>query len=413
MNETFELELTDIAYTGQAVGRHHGRVVFVNYALPGELVEVELTHERRTYAHARVRRVISPSPERITPQCGHFTQCGGCQWQHIAYTAQLAYKTQAVRNQLIHNGKIADANVLPCVGSPDIYGYRNHSQFIVTDNGNFGYYQANSRSALPIRECPILEKVLSAQIPGESIATLYLSRIDTVRRSLKAPEQLREMHLRCGHNTGEWHISAELNSGRYLPMQGDFPLHESVLNHTYALSAGSFFQVNTGVAALLVQTLHDVLQLSGRERVLELYSGVGFLTIPLSEWASTVTAVESSAMSVADAHDNTKHRPNIELVESDVKRWLQRSAEALAWDVIVADPPRAGIDRDSMTELIKLHAPKIAYISCDAATLARDAQILSFYGYELILAQPFDMFPQTHHVETLALFATRPAAGMQ
>lgn len=413
MGKTFTLELSDIAYTGEAVGRHRGRVVFVNHALPGELVEVEPTHERRSYVRARLRSVVTSSADRITPRCQHFTHCGGCQWQHVSYPAQLAYKTRAVRNQLVHIGKINDANVLPCIASPDVYGYRNHSQFVLMDDGSFGYYLKSSRTSLPIRECPILDPVISAMIFAGGADSLTRSRISALRNSLDSPDQLREIHLRCGHNTGERHISAELISGDYIPVLGDFPLLESVTSYTYSLSAGSFFQVNTGVAALLVQKLRDVLLLNGSEHILELYSGVGFLTLPLSEWASTVTAIESSGVSVADARANTSHRSNIELIVADVRLWLQRGTGMRKWDVIVADPPRVGIDREAVTELAKLRAPRIAYLSCDPATLARDARILTDAGYRLHVAQPYDMFPQTHHIETLALFTFKPDADMR
>ncbi|HEY3343002.1 MAG TPA: TRAM domain-containing protein, partial [Anaerolineae bacterium] len=155
------LELTDIAPTGEAIGRYEGLVIFVPYALPGELVEVELVHRRRTYARARLLKVVRPSVERITPPCPYFGVCGGCEWQHVGIEIQRAYKTRAVREQLARIGKLPNAEVQPCLGSDQPYNYRNHTQFVISANAKPSYNVAGSQTVVEVDQCPIIDTSLN------------------------------------------------------------------------------------------------------------------------------------------------------------------------------------------------------------------------------------------------------------
>ena len=402
MNQTIELHLTGMTPTGQAIGRYNGRVIFVQYALPGEQVKAQIVHERREYAVGKLLEVISPSPMRMQPRCAHFGDCGGCEWQHITTAMQIQYKTQAVREQLKRIGKLDNVDVLECIASPLQYEYRNHTQFIVTGAGELGYHKANSRDVVPITECPILSPLLESYI-SRGVENKTLPIVKSLAIANLDPAQ--ELHLRCGENTGEISIAMETHIGQYEILAGANPFHEIIHEHTFTISAGSFFQVNTGAAQLLVEQVLIALQPQSHESVLELYCGVGLFTLPICERAKYVLAVESSAPATSDARSNLAGHSNATIVTDNVSHWLTSNAiDAQAWDAIVLDPPRAGVDHKSLLSILRIQAHRIVYVSCDPATLARDAKIICNNGYQLIRVQPLDMFPQTHHVETVAVF---------
>ncbi len=368
---TLTLELTSMAPSGEAIGRHAGLVIFVPFGLPGEQVLVRLTQQKKNFARAELVQVLRASPERIAPRCAHFGPCGGCSWQHINYPAQVAYKTQIVCEQLTRIGKLVDPPVQPCLPSPQPYSYRNHARLQRSPGGRLGYHAAGTQRVVEITECPILE--------------------DSLQKELHNP-----------HHTNHKLEEQELR----VPMQ---PIRLG--NYDYTVSPLAFFQVNTAVAALLVQQVMMQLALGGGERVLDLYCGVGLFTLPMAAQAAHVTGVEFNATATADAQINriAAQLKNVLIITAGVEDALHRpTIQQQHWDAIVLDPPRAGVDAPTLQQIIKLAVsktvPKIVYVSCDPATLARDARVLHDNGYALHTAQPLDMFPQTPHVETVATF---------
>lgn len=412
--------LTEMSPGGEAVGRANGLVVFARYALPGEDAEVTITHRRKTWARGTATEIIRASPARVAPPCPHFGVCGGCEWQHAACDAQIAFKTQIVRQQLARIGKLPDAEVLPCLPCPLPYGYRNHTQVAMSADGAIGYREAGSQRVTPARVCPILDPSL------EQLLRLL------VQARIRPPDHLREIHLRAGVATGERMIVFELDrealdeaarqvaglpappdtaiavstaGGETRIVVGNPRLHERVGDITYAYSATTFFQVNTVMAGQLVETVMQALELSGTEHVLDLYCGAGLFTAPISARAGYVLGIESSRGAVRDARDNLRERANATVIEADVKRGLlDDEVRKQAWQRVVMDPPRAGIDTEALAHVAAIGAARLVYVSCDPATLARDAGRLKNHGYELRNAQPLDLFPQTHHVETVAVF---------
>ena len=399
------LDLTNMAPTGEAIGRYEGLVVFVPFGLPDETVEAEVTHRRRNYAHARITRVLHPSPHRVTPPCPYFGICGGCEWQHIANAAQLSFKSQSVHEQLSRIGRLAGVNVLPCLPSPDIYGYRNHTQFVLSHNYRPGYYAGGSKTVLEVEDCLILAPALRESITVHNVDS------KSVQHTIASPQiadmlgNLRELHLRAGVNTGEQTTILELQDGSHVQLGTQSHLHERVGEFTYAISPASFFQVNTGVATLLVNEVMAALDLGGSERVLDLYCGVGLFTLPIGSKAKIVTGIESNPAAVSDAELNLRARTNTRIITADVTQALgQEDVGSQTWDAVVLDPPRAGVDRNALERVCEMHPTRIVYVSCDPATLARDARLICDRGYKLTHVQPLDMFPQTHHVETVAVF---------
>lgn len=368
--EVVTVELTDIAQTGEAIGRVDGVVLFVPFGYPGDRAEVVVTERKRTFARGRLVRLLEASPNRVTPACPYFTRCGGCEWQHIPYPEQVRLKEQAVRTQLTRIGKLADPTVLACLPSPIAYGYRNHARLLQTAAGKVGYRAARSHEVVAIEACPILEPGLNEELRHLPLAGFPV-----------APDEV-ELRVAMPIQIGSYH---------------------------YVVAANTFFQVNTAVAAGLVREVLHGLALQGGEQVLELYCGMGLFTVPIAAQAGYVLGVEANAAATADAKENVQHaglHARVEFLTAPVELAVcEPAVTQRTWDAIVLDPPRAGITQPALTALLSLAAPKIVYISCDPATLARDAQILCTHGYVLRYAQPLDMFPQTHHVETVALFA--------
>jgi 23S rRNA (uracil1939-C5)-methyltransferase len=408
--ETVELQLTAIAHGGAALGRYEGRVVFVPYALPGETVRAEITEDKGRYAFARLIEVLAPSPNRVTPPCPYFgpTGCGGCQWQHVDYQAQLHFKSEIVTDQLARIGSIANPVAHPTLPDSSGWAYRNHAQFHPAPNGGLGFQTAASNDTIAVDECLTLHPLLS-----DLYATLDLELPDLLRLSLRA-----------GTATGERMLTFEMKDdlppalesdlpvscvllladGRHANLIGNNHVTEIVAGRAYRISASSFFQVNTPQAAQLVQQVLDYLDVQTGETVLDAYCGVGLFTAHLAEHAGLVVGVELAPAAIADLMENTADFNNVEIIEGSVEAVLPDLDVPL--DAAVVDPPRAGIDRFALDALIERQPARLVYVSCDPATLARDAKRLTRAGYRLIEVQPVDVFPQTYHIESVALFTS-------
>ncbi|HIE38841.1 MAG TPA: class I SAM-dependent RNA methyltransferase, partial [Anaerolineae bacterium] len=387
MRETITLELTGMAHGGSALGRHEGKVIFVPYALPGETVRVEVVEGHDRYAHARLLEVLEPSPDRIPPPCPYFGPegCGGCQWQHAAYEAQLRLKAEVVADQLTRIGRIAEPPVRPTLPDPTGWAYRNQARFHPAPEGGLGFRAAGSHRVVPVEACLILHPLL---------ADLY----DTL--DLDLPE-LEALTLRAGTGTGERMLILEtegdeppsvhldlpvscvllLSDGTAVNLIGQNHLVETVAEHTYRISAPSFFQVNTSQAAQLVRLAMEALELDGGEVVLDGYCGVGLFAVPLAERAGLVIGVEALHPAVEDLLENTAGMENVEVVEGPVEAVLANLENPL--DAVLVDPPRPGLTREALDGLVAASPRRIVYVSCDPATLARDGRRLVEAGYRL------------------------------
>jgi len=431
MNE-FTLHLTAIAHGGEALGRHEGRVIFVPYAIPGETVRVEVVKEKARWARARLLEVLEPSPDRVEPPCPYFGpgRCGGCQWQHIAYPRQLSLKQEIVRDQLTRLGHLDDPPVQPtrAVGEP--WGYRNHVQFAVDPQGHIGFYVAGSHEVIPVEKCLLLHPLLD-----ELHAAL----------ELELPELIR-LSLRAGITTGDQMVILETKGDEAPELEVDLPLscvllrsrepplilvgrgyiEEEVAGRRYRVSAGSFFQVNTPGAEVLVEMVTAGLEPGPDDRLLDAYCGVGLFGLALAERVAEVVGIEASPSSCFDFLWNAEamQLANVTLIEGMVEEvltaWIRavdgppqppgEEEEGLSasfgegMDLAVVDPPRQGMGGEAVAALARLEPRRVAYVSCDPATLARDAQAFIQAGYQLVEVQPVNMFPQTHHIASVGLY---------
>ena len=374
-----------MSYRGTAVARLDGQAIFVGGALPGEQVVAQISRQHRDFLEAETVDVIEPSPARVSPRCAHFGLTGSCEWEFIAYEEQLRLKDEILRDQFRRVGHFREVETLPPVPSPREWGYRNHVHFAIDAYGNPVYLRRSSHIPVPIQECAVLDPSIDAALPH-------------LQGRLRG---LASVELRHGTNTGESLIAPSLESRHVELPSGQADYHEVLLGRRFQVSAGSFFQVNTGVAEELASLLLSDLELRGTDRLADLYAGVGTFACLLSPKVGAVVAIESSPAAVDDGRLNSGFLENVRYRKGDVSEVFPRIQPEP--HIVVLDPPRSGCDRAVLRALVAASPRQIAYVSCDAATLARDARALTDGGYELGSVRVIDMFPQTYHIEALAI----------
>ena len=418
-----EITLTTLTYGGDAMGRQPdpetgtgGRAVFVPFGLPGEQVRVRLTEQKQNFARGEIVEIIQASPERITPKCKHFGICGGCHYQHLPYPKQLIAKADILRDQLTRIGKIQNPPVAPMTASPGEWNYRNHMQFHLTEDGKIGFVNAAGNEVIPISECHLPETSIQAVWPELQ----FESGMDIERVSLRAgvdddlmlllesdsPEP-PELELEAGISV------AHLYEEHALVMAGNDHLLMRVLGRDFKVSAPSFFQTNTAMAEKMVEHLLSALTVTAEDTLLDLYCGVGLFSAFFASRAGRVIGIESSPSACEDFVANLDEFENVELYEGEAEQILPSPVGQSHTDGgasvgnlshIIVDPPRAGLDRRVLDTVVELKPRVIAYVSCDPSTLARDAKRLLEAGYVLKQVTPFDLFPQTYHIESISLF---------
>lgn len=412
VGEVYEVTLSTWAYGGDAMGRlPDGRAVFVPYTLPGEHVRVRLTEVKTHYARGVVETILQPSPDRVPPRCPHYGVCGGCHYQHVHYAAQLTAKTAIVRDQLERIGKLYGVLVYPTVPSPRPWHYRNHLRFHVTQDGRLGFQKAMSNETLPIETCLLADEAIAEVWP---------------QIRLEAPETITQVHVRSAAD-GEVMVVLEgtaskppeeivVESGVSVVYLGPEPqdvyvlagrsyLVQEVKGRLFRVSAASFFQTNLAVAEGMIDHILENLPLTGEETLLELYAGVGLFTAFLAPRVRRVIAVEAAPSACEDFAVNLDEFNHVELYEApveDVLPYLRQRQERI--DVALLDPPRTGLSKVALQGLVDLAPRRIVYVSCHPTTLARDAHQLHEHGYRLVRITPFDMFPQTYHIETVSFW---------
>lgn len=460
--ETFETEIVSAAYEGVGVARIDDLVVFVRGGVPGDRVLARIRRLKRRYAEATVEQVIEPSAQRVAPVCPHFLVCGGCAWQNASYELQLQFKRDQVKELLSRIGGLQDLAVEPALPSPRQYHYRNKMEFTfanrrwLTKEEIATSEPAARHFALGLHVPQRFDKVLdidacylampvSADIlnhvrilaqekgwePYDTIQHVGYLRNLVIRgsehsqeilinlvTSERCPERMKlfttEIALRFPQVTS---IVNSVNSSRSPVASGEEEvclgtgsLVEKIGHITYLLEASTFFQPNTLQAERLYGVVRDFAQLTGREKLLDLYCGIGGITLFLAGHVSQATGVENQKAAVELARRNAEMNliRNCEFIESDAAGYLKEVAgEPVARpDVVTVDPPRVGMHPDLVHSLLRLNPPRIVYVSCNPATQARDLAILN-KNYTVERVQPVDMFPQTYHIENVVALRRR------
>lgn len=409
-NELISLELTGIAHGGSAIGRHEGRAIFVPYGIPGEQVRVRIIQDKGRFAIAEIVEVLTPSPDRIEAPCPYFgkDRCGGCQFQFIDYARQLTLKQQVVRDQLARLGGLPDVVVHPTLPSPAPYAYRSHATFHIAPDGKLGFIKTDHRTVLPVDDCLLLSPALH-----DAFAAAHTKRFTPgARIRFQSGNEGQPIHFAMGDVTDDvaetlpdkpsQRTSHKDRHSNAAPSTSEGEVYYKIKDRTFRVSAGSFFQVNLAQAEKLVDLVMDRLNLQGDEHILDLYSGVGLFTAFLAKQAAHVSGIELFAPAVEDASVNLSEYENIDLYVGKIESILTRLTNH--YHAAVVDPPRSGMDAPALEALISLQPHQIVYVSCDPATLARDAKRLTTAGYTLGNVQPVDMFPQTYHIECVAHF---------
>jgi 23S rRNA (uracil1939-C5)-methyltransferase len=401
------IEITTMTYGGDGLGRlPDGRAVFVPFVLPGERVALRIADDKQRFLRAELLEVLKAAPQRISPRCPHYKDCGGCHYQHTSYEHQLQIKREVLSDQLTRIGKIPNPPVREVVASPNAWNYRNAVQFHLSHTGKLGYQAMESHRLVEIRECHLPELLLDEtwrQLDFE--AGTGIQRVE-----LRAGVEEDMLLLLEGADVSAPELTAEqrlsivyVGAGGQQVLAGDDYLLMEVAGESFQVSAQSFFQVNTLQAGAMVRHVLDRLELKSGSTILDVYSGVGLFSKFLARRGAQVIAVELNPWACEDFAVNLDEFDNVALyvgAAEDVLPGLTVPVSAA-----LVDPPRAGMERAALEALCALSPGKIAYVSCDPSTLARDARRLIEAGYRLEETTPFDLFPQTYHIESISLFA--------
>ncbi len=405
----FDILLEKLTYGGESMGRlPDGRAVFVPFGLPGERVRVELVEEKKGFARGRLLEILQASPERITPKCKHFELCGGCHYQNLSYEKQLTAKAEILRDQLQRIGKIENPPVRQTIASPREWNYRNHVQFHLTEEGKIGFINSRGNAVLPIEECHLPEAGINTFWPDLQ----FEADMDVERVSLRTGMDDELMVVLESENpeTPEFEIEADVSvvhifDGHPVVIAGQDNLTIQIADKEFRVSAASFFQVNTMMAEKMVAHLASKLPVTESTILLDVYCGAGLFSAFFAKNYQRVIGIESSESACEDFAFNLDEFDNVELYEGAAEEILP--ALALKIDAVshmIIDPPRAGIEKHALDAIIDIKPQMIAYVSCDPSTLARDAARLVNGGYRLVEVTPFDLFPQTYHIESISIF---------
>ncbi|HEX6717242.1 MAG TPA: class I SAM-dependent RNA methyltransferase [Pyrinomonadaceae bacterium] len=381
MAKNFEIEIERILPGGMGLAHAEGKTVFVSLAAPGDRVRVRIDREQGNVLFASIEEIVVPSPVRIEPPCPYFGRCGGCDFQQLTYEAQLAAKAEMIRDCLHRIARLENVPEIVVNPSPNEWRYRMRATWqIDQERRQIGYYERGSRRVCDVADCAVLQPELQAKL--EQVRATEWDRF---------PPDLKHLDVVAGEDG----IS-------FAPAFAEFETREVSLNvrgEVYQYNAEAFFQINPSLLGSLIEF---VLTDAAGESALDLYSGVGLFTLPLARHFKNVFAVESNPAGAQFARRNLQRAglANAQVITATVTDWF-RTASATPVDFILLDPPRAGAESAVIKGILDLHPPQVSYVSCDPATLARDLKKLMSAGYLIDSIAGFDLFPQTHHVETV------------
>lgn len=407
MEKTLLIE--KIVAGGFGLSRKGGKIYLVKNAYPGEMIEISIEKEKKDLALCKTKRVIEPLPDRCTPPCEHFAECGGCDWMNVTYEKQLEYKASIFTDQMKHTAKLEIPK--PAIVPTSPYHYRNKLEFVVS-HGKLGYFKNKTNDFLPIKECLIsseklsflkssVEKVLkdhtkfAINVDRVVLREAEKNMVIFVSKSKLTPPKIEE----ADNIVSLENQSRVVISGRQTVHKGKSFLKAKVNGIKYVIPAKSFFQVNYQGASEVAKIVKKYAKKG--KRLLDLYCGVGFLSLQLADVYEKIVGLESSPISVKAARKNAKINgiSNTNFILLKIQKWNSDKQ----FDTVVIDPPRAGIGSDVIQKIINVEPSKIIYVSCDVSTFARDAREFMKSSYLLERVTLVDMFPQTHHFEIVAL----------
>ena len=434
-----ELQIEKLVYGGDGLARlpadaqGRGKTVFLPFVIPGEQVDASVVESRSGFVRAKLEEVVTPSPDRVAPPCSYFGKCGGCQYQHIDYSAQLRFKSEILRETLRRTAKLElDQEI--AVHSAEPWNYRNRTRVRLQHDPAFalGYFETNSHKLLAVESCPI-----SSPLINQAINAVW-----ALGRAFKIPATVHGMQFFANHDDTQLLVetyvrsqdaadsckafaaalTARLNSVAGMVVFATSPVEDETrqraplssvhneeslaigadslvyhaVGHDYRVSGGSFFQTNRFLVDDLVKTATS--RATGKA-ALDLYAGVGLFTLALSSNFEDVLAVEASPPAFGDLKHNAPR--NVKPTRATTEEFLQKRGEKLAVNYVLVDPPRAGLGDKAAAALCRTSASQVTFVSCDPATLSRDLRVLLESSFKVEQAHLFDLFPQTAHMETV------------
>ena len=440
----YPIEISGLGHSGEGVGRYQDFTVFVPHALPGEAVQVRIREVKKTYAKGQLLSVTQASPDRVEPPCPIYDKCGGCQLLHLGYQGQLAAKRQQVLDAVTRIGKLTNVVVHPTLGAADPWHYRNKMQFPAGQDGGdlvVGCYAQGTHDIIAAENCLIQHhgnNTIAAEVrriaaelgipayderSGTGILRHVMGRVGAatgevmavlVTTTDKLPRRRELVTAMREEIPGLVSIIQNINSRRTNIILGDTTrtlwgkdtITDRLGNLTFQISARSFFQVNTTQTLALYNQALAYARLSGSETVIDAYCGAGTISLFLATGAAEVYGIEIVAQAIDDAKQNAQinNIDNVEFIVGDAVEVMPRLyKQGIRPEVVVVDPPRAGCEQRVLETFAAMEPHRIVYVSCNPASLARDLAVLTSLGYETKEIQPVDMFPQTFHVESVAL----------
>ena len=427
MPNHFQVKIDSMAFKGYGVARIDGKVVFIPYSIKGEEARIEITEEKKSYSMGRLVDILNPSPWRVKSPCPTFGLCGGCQWQHIEYPQQGELKKEILKEMLKRLGGLKEIPPITVAPSSDPYEYRTRVQFKVKGK-TLGYYQEKSHQLVDIERCPIAHPLVNQIIPLLRNAFPSFSQLQEIEINVSPKEGkgILILHPQKLNQRLEKIVKSFLQNAlilKGLAIQGigrpsmlgephlNFTIHLNQhgreRNLTLRTSPGSFFQVNLKQNENLIEKVLEFLDARGNEKILDLYAGVGNLTVPLAMVSKQVWGIEENLGAVKDAQFNLESNGirNCNFIHGKVEDVLENWKGGNP-DLLVLDPPRTGA-KTVLDQVVRLKPEKIVYISCEPTTFARDLRLLSNRDYAIHRLALIDMFPQSYHMEVVGLL-TQP-----
>ncbi len=458
--ERFAVEIISTGFEGKSIAKHNDIVIFVDGGVEGDFAEIEITKTKKKYAEAKIIDLKNPSVNRIEPKCKHFGSCGGCKYQHVNYSEQLKFKRQHVLDSLERIGNLKNVQVFETLPSPEIYFYRNKMEFsfgldrwltaeeILTDIKRAGFYLGFHAPQRYNRIIDVVECHLESDLSNKILNFVKNYSQDNNLEIYNSETQtgyLRNLVIREGKNTGDVMVNLvtfldlpdvmkkfcdalvknfrevttvinNINSRRAQIAVGDREkiyfgsgtISEKLNGINFQISANSFFQTNTHQSEILFNVVKDFAELKKEDVVYDLYCGTGSIALTIAKNVKEVIGIELIESSIENAKKNQQANgiTNCTFIASDLKDLLTKNFSEIEHfglpSCIILDPPRNGLHQKIIEEICKFKTPKIIYVSCNPATLARDLKLFAEFGYEITKVQPVDMFPHTYHIESVA-----------
>ncbi len=434
-NQELTLEITGVTSEGQGVGRSEGVAFFVPFALPGETVKAHIIKVEKKYCIAKITDLLKPSPHRVTPLCEAYEKCGGCALMHLDYTEQLKTKTQIVKDCLERLGGFSGVVVQDTIGMDDPWRYRNKGSFpigYVDGTAAFGFYAERSHRLIPLFDCPIEDTRIIAlartvtewanrnrvriydEETGKGCLRACVVRVTSVgermatvvtKGDLPAKDSLMKMLdvESLYHNRNDQSTNV-IFGDRFTLLKGKPQLIEQQCDLRFAVSPQSFLQVNPVQTRTLYDTAIRLLDPKPDETIADVYCGIGTISLAIAKHAGKVIGIECVPEAIGDAKKNAEENGlnNAEFICGLAEDVLPKLVtDGMRPDAIVIDPPRKGCEEPVLSAIAESGVNRVVYVSCNPATLARDAKALCGHGYTIVHVQPVDMFPHTQHCEVV------------